>query len=185
MNTPGAYNLTYRVTDSASPTEGTASRSFRVTVRNNCPLALPSVSNRTYDCGTSVSVTLPAASGGTTPYLYSLSGTGSSGLSLSGRTMSGTVDTPGTYRLTYKVTDSASPTAGTASRSFTVTVRSNCLSESVMINDLAEKMQVGRSDEFTVESGEPVDIQDLPVGHRDREQSGRVPVGNERLDGER
>ena len=67
--------------------------------------------------------TLPAATGGNTPYTYSVSGL-PTGLSFntSSRRVSGTPTVAGESTVTYTVTDSASPTAATKSQTFTITV---------------------------------------------------------------
>jgi hypothetical protein len=71
--------------------------------------------------------TMIQATGGTTPYHWSISsGTLPAGLTLSTTTgtISGTPTTSGTSTFTAKVTDSTSPTAQTATKSLTITVAS-------------------------------------------------------------
>ena len=113
-----AYSLTIRVSDGSL--SDTASVSF--TVRKSIPLALPDPSDRTLTQGQEASFTLPEASGGTSPYTYSVSGL-PPGLAFtqSDRSVSGTPETNGVSSVTYSVTDSASP-AATRTRTFTVTI---------------------------------------------------------------
>jgi hypothetical protein len=71
--------------------------------------------------------TMIQATGGTTPYHWSISsGTLPAGLTLSATTgtISGTPTTSGSFTFTAKVTDSTSPTAQTATKSLTITVAS-------------------------------------------------------------
>jgi hypothetical protein len=71
--------------------------------------------------------TMIQATGGTTPYHWSISsGALPAGLSLSATTgtVSGTPTTSGSFTFTAKVTDSTSPTAQTATKSLTITVAS-------------------------------------------------------------
>ena len=71
-------------------------------------LALPETSNQTWKKGKEVSLTLPDATGGTTPYTYSLSGTPPTGMNYdtSTRILSGTPTVRKSYATyTYKVRD--------------------------------------------------------------------------------
>ena len=88
------------------------------------PLTLPDPSDRTLTQGEEASFTLPEASGGTSPYTYSVSGL-PSGLAFteSDRSVSGTPNTAGVSTVTYRVEDSASP-AATRTQTFTVTITS-------------------------------------------------------------
>jgi len=60
-----------------------------------------------------------AAKGGTPPYTFSSSGTLPPGTQFSGSTLSGTLNTPGTFSFTVTVTDG---TQATASQAYTITV---------------------------------------------------------------
>ena len=116
----GTYNFTVRVTDSA---QGTATKAFVLTVaqvvqnptiQTASPLPAAMV-------GVSYSVTL-AATGGTTPYRWSLtSGSLPPGLSLASTTgvISGTPTAAGSYNFTVQVTDNAQVTG---SKAFALTV---------------------------------------------------------------
>ena len=97
----------------------TASQSF--TIRIDPELMLPSVSDSDATVGQSFSETLPSASGGRTPYSYSVSGLPAHGLSFnsSTRRISGTPSSVGTLSLTYSVTDAANRTK---SRDFAITI---------------------------------------------------------------
>ena len=71
-------------------------------------LALPETSNQTWEKDVAVSLTLPAATGGTSPYTYSLSGTPPAGMNYntSTRILSGTPTVRKSYATyTYKVRD--------------------------------------------------------------------------------
>ena len=83
-------------------------------------LTLPDPQNRSLTQNVWVSFTLPLASGGTSPYTYSVSGL-PTGLSFtsSNRTVSGTPTALGASTVTYSVTDSAS---ASRQQTFTITV---------------------------------------------------------------
>ena len=115
--TPGSRTVTYSVEDAA---DDTVSQTFTITVRPG--IELPDPSNRTFTEDEAVTAfTLPAASGGTPPYSYTVSNL-PSGLSFnsSNRRVSGTPTTPGSRTVTYRVTDAARETA---SQTFTITVK--------------------------------------------------------------
>ena len=116
-----AVTLTYAVTDSAT-TPVTASQPFTITV--NPVLVLPVPPNPIFIVGETVNLTLPDnATGGVSPYIYTLAGTLPTGLSFdtTTRTLSGTTTTAAAATLTYTVTDSAT-TPATTGQPFTITV---------------------------------------------------------------
>ena len=83
--------------------------------------------------------TMIQATGGTTPYHWSVSsGTLPAGLTLSATTgtISGTPTTSGSSTFTAKVTDSTSPTAQTATKSLTITVASASSPVQISTNSL-------------------------------------------------
>ena len=105
------------MTDAANRT---ASSDFEIKIDSE--LVLPSVSDSDTTVGQSFSEMLPSASGGRTPYSYSVSGLPARGLSFnsSTRRISGTPSSAGTLSLTYSVTDAVNRTD---SEDFEITVR--------------------------------------------------------------
>ena len=105
--TAGTTTLTYRVTD----TNG-ASTSVDFTVIVSDGLALAASANQNYTLDTAIDdLQLPAATGGTAPLTYTLTGPGGgnlpAGLNFTAgtRTLSGTPSTAGITLLTYRATD--------------------------------------------------------------------------------
>ena len=101
----GTTTLTYRVTD----TNG-ASTSVDFTVIVSDGLVLTASGNQNYTLDTAITaLSLPMATGGTGTLQYTLTGPGGgnlpAGLTFNTRTLSGTPDTPDTFDLTYRVTD--------------------------------------------------------------------------------
>ena len=110
-----AVTLDYTVNDG----ETSVPRSFTVTV--NAALDLTAPGNQTYTAGTAIpALTLAAASGGTAPLGYTLTGL-PGGLSFNGtsRRLFGTPQTAGAYTVTYRVTDA---NGASDSDTFTITV---------------------------------------------------------------
>ncbi|HTV50533.1 MAG TPA: putative Ig domain-containing protein, partial [Steroidobacteraceae bacterium] len=100
--------VTFKVQDSSSPQQSTT---VTLTLAVVSPVGITTSSLPSALVGQAYSVTL-AASGGTTPYSWSLSsGTLPSGLSLNGATgaISGTPTATASTALTFKVQDSSSP----------------------------------------------------------------------------
>ena len=123
--TAGTFSFTAKVTDSTSPTAQTATQAFSITVAAAVtPVQITASSVPSGQAGTAYTTTL-AASGGTTPYSWSISsGALPAGLTLAAASgvISGTPTTAGTFSFTAKVTDSTAPTAQTATRSLSITV---------------------------------------------------------------
>ena len=125
--TGGPWTLTYRATDKTD-TDSFAEVSTTLTLRYD-PVTVAAVADVEAVTGASVSVVLPAASGGTrSGFTYRISGQ-PSWLSLSGRTMSGTapsVSGGGPWSVTYRATDRGN-TSLSASRTFRVTLVSGTI----------------------------------------------------------
>ena len=106
-STAGTFTLTYTASHDSNPTSS-AIATFTVIVNDG--LALTASANQNYTRGTAINnLPLPAATGGTAPLVYTL--TGPSGLppglnfTASTRTLSGTPNTADTTTLTYEVMD--------------------------------------------------------------------------------
>ena len=125
----GTLSLTYRVTDDLNRTK---SRSF--TIRIDRDLVLPSVPDYDATVGQSFVRSLPPASGGRTPYDYTLSGLPARGLFLDSKLwgIAGRPTSAGTLSLTYSVTDAANQSK---SRSFTIRIDRDLVLPSVSDSD--------------------------------------------------
>jgi len=123
--TAGTVNFTVMVTDSATPTAGTATKALSITVvAAGAPLTVTTTSLANATVGTVYSQTL-AATGGTGSTSWSLAaGALPAGLGLNATTgaITGTPTTAGTVNFTVMVTDSATPTANTASKALSIVV---------------------------------------------------------------
>jgi len=117
---PGTFNFTVQVTDASN---NTASKAF-VLVVNPGPLTITTPPFPSMQVGSPVSTTF-AAKGGTPPYTFSSSGTLPPGTQFSGATLTGTLNTPGTFSFTVTVADSLQ---ATASQGYTITVTGTALS---------------------------------------------------------
>jgi hypothetical protein len=121
----GTFSFTAKVTDSTAPTAQTATKSFTLTIAAAvAPVQITTSSVPSGQAGTAYATTL-VASGGTTPYSWSISsGALPAGLTLAtaSGTISGTPTTAGSCGFTAKVTDSTAPTAQTATQSYSITV---------------------------------------------------------------
>jgi predicted hotdog family 3-hydroxylacyl-ACP dehydratase len=115
--TAGAFSYAIKATDSGSPTAQTATQVSSGTIAP-ATLTLVATASATTQVGQAYSQT-NAASGGTTPYTYSVfAGTLPAGTTLNASTgtVSGTPTTAGAFSYTIKATDSGSPTAQTATQ---------------------------------------------------------------------
>jgi len=146
----GTYNFTVEVTDSTKPTAQTATKSLTLTMTVAAqPIAITTTSVPSGTVGDAYSTTL-AATGGTTPYSWSISsGALPGGLTLStSGTISGTPTASGSFNFTAKVTDSTTPTAQTATQSLTITVASSGTSGPV-ISPATPTVNQGATTTFT------------------------------------
>ena len=107
--------LTYTVTDTNG---ATATADFAVTVNAGLALTAPGAQGYTVDTAIDALV-LPAATGGTAPLSYTLTGLPGLSFTAGTRTLSGTPSTVGSTALAYRVTDA---NGATASQTFMVTV---------------------------------------------------------------
>ena len=111
ISTAGTLSVTYTAEDSAA-TPLTLSTTFSITVSQS-PLRLPSIDSIILTLGEEMDTeTLPAAVGGTSPYIYALAGE-PDGLSFddSTRELTGTPTESGLVQASYTVTDSAATPA--------------------------------------------------------------------------
>ena len=114
-STAGTYTVTARASGITQSVTFTATATAPVLAFNP-----PTIGDQTFTVGTSVSLVLPVATGGTVPYTYTLSPI-PAGLSFNPatRVLSGTPTTVGTTSATYTATDAAN---GSASLTFTIEV---------------------------------------------------------------
>ncbi len=120
----GTYNFTVQVSDSATPTPQTASAPFALTIAPP-PLSITTTSPLPGGIvGAAYSQSL-AATGGTTPYIWSATGL-PAWLTLNPATgaVTGTPPSPATHDFTVQVTDSGTPTPQVTTRPLSVTVTS-------------------------------------------------------------
>ena len=119
-NAPGSFGFVVKVTDSGNPAQS-STKGFTITIAS--PVAVTTGSLSAGVKGKAYSQTL-AASGGTTPYTWSLAaGSLPPGTSLNSTTgtIAGSPTTVGTYGFTVRVTDSSAPSQS-ATRAFSVAV---------------------------------------------------------------
>ena len=117
--TAGTSNFTVRVTDGASPTPATTTKALSITTAAHVAISTTSLPNG--KVGVAYNQTM-AASGGTTPYTWSITaGSLPAGLSLGAGTgvITGTPSHKGTYNFTVQVTDSV---GGTATQALSITI---------------------------------------------------------------
>ena len=146
----GEWTVTYSVSDRSSPRQ-TVSKTFNITV-NPPTLTLPKPTDRTLTRDTRTSFTLTSASGGTTPYTYSVGGLPSGLTGGSGSSPVSVSDTPtsvGEWTVTYSVSDRSSPVM-TASQTFKITVNDDDIVEVLPLPD--RTLRQNRSTSFTLPS---------------------------------
>lgn len=123
--TAGTHSEVFTITDSSSPVE-TANATFSVTisaVAPPSPVSITTVSVPNSRADVEYASTTLKATGGTSPYSWSVTGL-APGLSLStAGVITGTPTTAGTYSEVFTVSDSSSP-AETAQATFSVTIAS-------------------------------------------------------------
>ncbi len=166
---PGTFNFTLRATDSCSPTPQTPTKAFSLVV-NPAPIPLVISSTSPLPAGTEGTAysTQLAATGGTTPYTWSLSaGTLPTGTTLSSAGLiSGTPTATGIFSFTIRVTDSL---AATTTKPFTITI--TCTTLAITSTSPLSNGTVGQaySFQFTASGGK------LPVTWS--LASGTLPAG--------
>ena len=124
-STAGAYTFTVQVSDSSTPAQ---SKTQALSISIYTVLILPSVTLPGGLANTAYSTALVAASGGTSPYTYSLAGGSgplppSLALNTTNGLISGTPTTPGSYPFSVQVKDSSSP-AQTKVQALSITINS-------------------------------------------------------------
>ena len=97
------FTLTFTANDSVLTTSTTVTIIVRAPATQ--PLMLPAIANQSFATGDLVNLTLPEATQGLMPYIYSAAGL-PRGLTFRNRAIVGRPDFPGTYTVTYTVTDS-------------------------------------------------------------------------------
>ena len=121
----GTASFTVQVKDSETPTAQTASASLSISINNSAPLMVTTTSSQlpAGNTGYAYPSTSLQATGGVQPYTWSYTGNLPTGLSMSaGGTITGTPSAAGTFNFTAKVTDSSSPTPGTATAGLQIVV---------------------------------------------------------------
>src|ERR1700730_17171440 len=128
QNSAGTWSATVKVTDSTQPSSQSAAARLSIKISAApptapAPLAVTTSSLPGGTAGSSYPATTLQASGGVSPYTWSLGyGTLPAGLNLAaGGAISGTPTVAGSYPLTFVVTDS-SPTPQTAKAALTLTI---------------------------------------------------------------
>ncbi|HUZ47167.1 MAG TPA: putative Ig domain-containing protein, partial [Terriglobia bacterium] len=117
----GTASFTVTVTDSTTPTAQVKTQALSITI--NAVLAITTTSLPNGAVSTAYNQTL-AATGGATPYTWSVAGSLPAGLILNPSTgvISGTPTATGTSNFTVTATDSTTPTAQTQSQSLSITI---------------------------------------------------------------
>jgi hypothetical protein len=152
----GSFTFAAKVTDSTTPTAQTATKSFSLTIAATVtPVQITTSTVPSGTSGTAYSTSL-SASGGTTPYTWTVnSGALPSGLTLStAGTISGTPTASGSFTFTAKVTDSTTPTAQTATKSFSLTISAAVPTLQITTSTIAAgQVNVAYSTQFTATGG--------------------------------
>lgn len=112
ISTPGTYSGTVTITDSSSP-QNTASAPFSVTITAPpTPSAVAIALQGSIPAEAMVGIAIPSvsasASGGTSPYAFSMTGTPPTGLSVLGNVLGGTPTQAGSFTYGIQVSDSQS-----------------------------------------------------------------------------
>jgi hypothetical protein len=118
----GTTSFSVTVTDSTTPTALTATGKLSITINPALAITITSLPNGAVDVAYSTTL---AASGGTSPYTWSISSGALPAwakLDTSTGVISGTPTAIGTSSFTVKVTDSTTPTPVTATQALTVTI---------------------------------------------------------------
>ncbi len=116
----GSFPFTVTATDSTGGTAGTGSQAYTFTIAPPT-LTLTPASLLNPVIGQSFIQAL-STDGGTAPYSYNVTGTLPPGITFSGTSLSGTPTSTGSYNFTVSVSDSTGGTAGSTSRSYSVTI---------------------------------------------------------------
>ena len=121
-NTASSGTVTVTVTDATSPTHLTASKDFTLTIAASLDITTTTLAGGAI--GTPYSATL-AAAGGTPPYSWTATGLPDA-VTIDSTTgaISGTPSAAGSFTVNVTVTDAATPTHHTASKSFPLTIGS-------------------------------------------------------------
>ncbi len=151
---PGVARVTYGARDAADP-PATVTRTFNLRIKKSrqpgptLTLNVPSQAVR-HVAGDAVELVLPAANGGTGPYVYTLAPL-PAGLSFDGgtRTLSGTPTVPGVTRVTYGARDAADPPA-TATRTFNLRVKRKRSSSMTLASPARLVYEVGDTVDLTL-----------------------------------
>ena len=162
--TVGAYPFTARVTDSASPSPATLTRSLSIAVWTALAVTTASLPDgaptQAYGAAGGIPATPVAleATGGTVPYSWSISsGALPPGLVLDPTTgaITGTPTTGGAYPFTVQVTDSASPTPAIATQALSIRI-GLCITT-------ASPLPNGKKNKLYGDPGPPPGVPNAPV----------------------
>ena len=122
--------VTFTLTASDGVRTSTATATVIVRAPATRPLTLPAVADQAFETGEIVRLDLPAAMQGLAPYIYSAAGL-PRGLSFRNRRIVGRPEIPGTFTVTYSVTDS---NQDMATRTFDIVVTGTPLPQPIGLN---------------------------------------------------